>query len=81
MFFQYGYLLDKQIILQNDPNGMHSMYDNWANIAYDAYNLDLESIDFKNIDHVVFSGMGGSGTIGDVLSAILSKTNIHTTIV
>lgn len=81
MFFQYGYLLDKQIILQNDPNGMHSMYDNWANIAYDAYNLDLEPIDFKNIDHVVFSGMGGSGTIGDVLSAILSKTNIHTTIV
>ena len=50
------------------------MYDNWANIAYDAYNLDLEPIDFKNIDHVVFSGMGGSGTIGDVLSAILSKT-------
>ena len=81
MFFQYGYLLDKQIILQNDPNGMHSMYDNWANIGHDAYDLDLESIDFKNIDHVVFSGIGGSGTIGDVLSAILSKTNIHTTIV
>jgi len=81
LFFQYEYLFDKETIQQNDPNGMHSTYDKWANIAYDAYNLELESIDFKNIDHVVFSGMGGSGTIGDVFSSILSKTNIHTTVV
>ena len=29
------------------------------------------------IDHIVFSGMGGSGSIGDVISAILSKEDIH----
>jgi len=64
-----------------DPNGMHDVYDKWAHIAKDAYDSDLESVDFKDIDHVVFSGMGGSGTIGDLFSSILSKTNIHTTIV
>ena len=64
-----------------DPNGMHDVYDKWAHIAKEAYDSDLESVDFKDIDHVVFSGMGGSGTIGDLFSSILSKTNIHTTIV
>ena len=64
-----------------DPNGMHNVYDKWANIAKDAYESDLEPVDFKDIDHVVFSGMGGSGTIGDLFSSILSKTNVHTTVV
>ena len=64
-----------------DPDGMHKVYDKWANIAKDAYDSDLEPVDFKDIDHVVFSGMGGSGTIGDLFSSILSKTNVHTTVV
>ena len=60
---------------------MHKIYDQWPQIAKDAYDLDLKPIDFKDIDHVVFSGMGGSGTIGDLFSSILLKTNIHTTVV
>jgi glucose/mannose-6-phosphate isomerase len=60
---------------------MHNVYDKWPQIAKDAYNSDLEAADFKDIDHVVFSGMGGSGAIGDLFSSILSKTNIHTTVV
>ena len=64
-----------------DPNGMHNVYDKWAHIAKNAYESDLEPVDFKDIDHVVFSGMGGSGTIGDLFSSILSKTNVHTTVV
>jgi glucose/mannose-6-phosphate isomerase len=64
-----------------DPNGIHHVYDRWAHIAKDAYDSDLEPVDFKDIDHVVFSGMGGSGTIGDLSSSILSKTSVHTTVV
>ena len=60
---------------------MHNAYDRWPQIAKDSYNSELESVDFKDIDHVVFSGMGGSGTIGDLFSSILSKSNIHTTVV
>ena len=36
---------------------------------------------FKNITNIIFSGMGGSGSIHDIFSAILSKTNIHVTVV
>ena len=74
-------MLTKENLEKNDPNGMHTIYDRWAHIARDAYNSDLDSVDFNDIEHVVFSGMGGSGTIGDLFSSILSKTNIHTTVV
>ena len=56
---------------------MHKVYDRWPEIAKESYESDLEPIDFTNIDHIIFSGMGGSGTIGDVFSAILSKTDVH----
>ena len=74
-------MLTREILEKYDPEGMHIVYDKWPQIAKDAYNSDIEPIDFKDIDNVVFSGMGGSGTIGDLLSSILSKTNIHTTVV
>jgi len=74
-------LLTKEILEKFDPDCMHNVYDKWPQIAKDAYNSELEVIDFKDINHVVFSGMGGSGTIGDLFSSILSKSNIHTTVV
>ena len=74
-------MLTKDILEKNDPGRMHSIYDRWAEIARDAYDTELDSVDFNHIDHVVFSGMGGSGAIGDLFSSILSKTNVHTTVV
>jgi glucose/mannose-6-phosphate isomerase len=74
-------LLDYSQIEKYDPSGMHKIYDQWPQIAKDAYNSDLESVDFKNIDHIVFAGMGGSGAIGDLFESILSKSNIHVSIV
>ena len=74
-------MLSKDVLEKNDSDGMHIIYDKWSQIARDAYNSTLESIDFHDIDHVVFSGMGGSGTIGNLFSSVLSKTNIHTTVV
>ena len=59
---------------------MHEVYDRWPEMAYDAYNSDLEEIHFENINHIVFAGMGGSGTVGDLFSAILSKTATHVTV-
>jgi len=74
-------MLDYSQIEKYDPSGMHKVYDNWPQIAKKAYESDLEPIDFKDINHIVFSGMGGSGTIGDLFLSILSKTSIHVTIV
>ena len=74
-------MLDYSQIEKYDISGMHKVYDQWPQIAKDAYNSDLESVDFKNIDHIVFAGMGGSGAIGDLFASILSKTNIHVSVV
>ena len=60
---------------------MYKIYDDWPNLAKKAYASDLEPANFENIDHIVFAGMGGSGAIGDLFSSILSKTNIHVTLV
>ena len=60
---------------------MHKVYDRWPQIAKESYESDLEPVDFENIDHIVFSGVGGSGAIGDLFSAILSKTDVHVNVV
>ena len=60
-----------------DTKHMYETYDNWPEIARDASEQVFEKIDFDGIDHIVFAGMGGSGSIGDVISAILSKKDIH----
>jgi len=60
---------------------MYKVYDIWPQIARQQYETDLNGIDFGEISHVVFAGMGGSGAIGDIFSAILSKTNIHVDVI
>ena len=60
---------------------MHKVYDMWPDIARRSYNSNFKLVDFKNISQIVFSGMGGSGSLHDVFSAILSKTNIHVNVV
>ncbi|MDC0883457.1 SIS domain-containing protein [Nitrosopumilus sp.] len=64
-----------------DSKKMYEIYDEWPKIARKSFELEEESIYFENIDHIVFAGMGGSGALGDVFAAILSKTNIHVSIV
>jgi len=60
---------------------MYKVYDRWPQIARESYESNLESIDFKDIDHIVFSGMGGSGALGDIFLSVLSKTDIHVNVV
>jgi len=64
-----------------DTEGMYKLYDRWPQIAKESYELKLDPVDFKEIDHIVFSGMGGSGALGDIFSAILSKTKFHVDVV
>ena len=74
-------MIDSKILEKFDCQGMHEVYDAWPAIASQSYNTSLSQVDFHNISHIVFAGMGGSGAIHDVFSAILSKTNIHVSIV
>ena len=69
-------------IRKYDSKKMYEAYDRWPEISQENYfSQNLEKIQFKNIDHIVFAGVGGSGTIGDVISSILSKNDIHVNVV
>ena len=73
--------MDLSKLKKIDTQKMYQIYDIWPKIAQESYNFDHSQIEFKNIDHIVFAGMGGSGAIGDIFSSILSKTNIHVSVV
>lgn len=63
-----------------DSEKMYSVYDRWNQISRESYDSDIETVDFSDIDNIVFAGMGGSGAIGDLLAAILSNTDIHVSV-
>ena len=73
--------MDLATLKKYDPSGMHKIYDSWPELAQESYESKIDAVDFKGIDHMVFAGMGGSGAIGDVFSSILSKTNVHVSVV
>lgn len=64
-----------------DPSGMYKVYDKWPEMAKTSFNANFQKLTMKNIDHVVFAGMGGSGSIGDIFKSLLSKTNLTVTVV
>ena len=64
-----------------DLEKMYKIYDQWPKIALNSFESNQKSIDFDNVKHIVFAGMGGSGAIGDIFSSILSKSKIHVNIV
>ena len=73
--------MDIATLEKYDTEKMYKIYDKWPEIARQSFESEQKTVDFKNIDHIVFAGMGGSGGIGDLFSSILSKTNIHVTLV
>jgi glucose/mannose-6-phosphate isomerase len=68
-------------IQRYDSKKMYEAYDYWPKLAKEYYEKDFSKLEIDDIDHIVFAGMGGSGTIGDIISSILSKTNIHVNVV
>ena len=74
-------MIDKASLEKFDSQGMHKVYDIWPKIAKESYFSNLDQVQFEKCSHIVFAGMGGSGAIGDIFSAILSKTSTHVTVV
>ena len=64
-----------------DKDRMYEYYDKWPDFARQSYEKEFSDPEFSNIDHIVFGGMGGSGTIGDIISSILSKKDIHVSVI
>ena len=53
-----------------DKSSICCAYDSWPDYCKDAYsrNIDVDERLFSNISSIVFSGMGGSGTTGDIIA-------------
>ena len=64
-----------------DTKKVHKIYDIWPKISQESYFSNIPEIKLKKCSHIIFAGMGGSGTIGDIFFSILSKTNTHVTVV
>ena len=73
-------LITKKELEEIDVHKMYRVYDKWPELAENGYNSNLKQLELKTT-HIVFSGMGGSGAIGDIFSSILSKTDVHVDVV
>ena len=73
--------MDLQDIEKIDSKNMFKVYDRWPDIAKESYEQEFSKPEFNNIDNIIFAGMGGSGAIGDTFSSVLSKNDIHTSVV
>ena len=71
--------MDLKNLKEIDSKKMYEIYDIWPDIARETFETNYEKLDIKDIDHIVFAGMGGSGSVGDTIGAILSKEDIHVT--
>jgi len=75
-------MLDKNQIKKYDQSLMHEAYDIWPQLARDNYKKTINaSLEFRDVDHIAFAGMGGSAAAGEVLRGVLSKSNYHTSII
>jgi len=68
-------------LIRIDKKQMFKAYNDWPDIARASFKENFDKVDMREIDNIVFAGMGGSGTIGDTIQAILSKQNIHVKVV
>ena len=50
-----------------DRSKLYSIYDEWPISCKDANQIEVNIPDIQNIDEIIYSGMGGSATAGDIL--------------
>ncbi len=74
-------MIERSTLDDIDKAGMYKVYDNWPQISRENFEKNYESVDFRFINHIVFAGMGGSGSLSDIFQSLLSKSNVHVSIV
>ena len=63
-------MLDYSQLEKYDPSGMHKVYDKWPQIAKEAYYSDIKPVNFKDVEHIVFSSAAASGVAVGVACGI-----------
>lgn len=65
-------MLDLRDVLRYDRSGLHKDYNEWVRQAEEALQISFDVPDRLDYEELVYVGMGGSGTAGDVLADWLS---------
>ncbi len=74
-------LVNIDLLQSVDKSGMHKVYDSWPRVGAAQYESFAGTLECDDVEHIVFAGMGGSGSIGDVFAAVLSKSDIDVDVV
>ena len=74
-------MIDNTFVKTIDTQGMAEAYSHWSIMAKKAYETPIKELQDIKTDHIIFTGMGGSGALGDIFESILSNTDIHVDIV
>ena len=74
-------MLDAGALARCDASRIRAAYDVWPEDAARENGAEgPEPVDLRTCGqtrHFVFAGMGGSGTVGDAMAAVLSKAGVH----
>ena len=74
-------MLDAGTLARCDAACIRTAYDQWPETAAREYGGEgPDPVDLGTggqTRHFVFAGMGGSGTVGDAMAAVLSKAGVH----
>ncbi|HKW05242.1 MAG TPA: hypothetical protein VJN71_08095, partial [Nitrososphaerales archaeon] len=63
----------KEMIRKVDRSSLKADFDFWPQLAESAWNDADNSDDLRDVQEVVFAGMGGSGVIGTLLCDYASE--------
>ncbi len=63
--------LDKEKINRIDKSGLFTEYENWTNQAKNAIEIEPNLPKNQKFDNILFVGMGGSATSGDIIQSWL----------
>ncbi|MEM3437812.1 MAG: bifunctional phosphoglucose/phosphomannose isomerase [Nitrososphaerales archaeon] len=50
-----------------DKSGLYKIYEDWPDLCKKAYETEVNIPDTSNVEKIIYAGMGGSATPGDIL--------------
>lgn len=74
-------MINPETLDKYDSEKMYKVYEDWPIIALNAFLSERKIRNIEKTNHIIFAGMGGSGAIGDLFEALLSKSPIHVNVI
>ena len=65
-------MLEQEEIRNLDSFSLYLSYDRWALYCREAYTMNVD-VDWNDVNKVVFTGMGGSATSGEIISYLFNE--------